>query len=303
MEKILSGFYKRYHRKYDSDKKLREHIGTIQIPKFSVLIQDILENAYIDNLIVESITNKEVVIREFPKKIAKLVNSISSVDSVLDNGEKHKREFVLIPHIRRFMENFQNTLEYIENLGVRVDTSLLLLDVNNLFNLLEKELILKKGNRRFYDKGEILDFLKLTNSDFFLYIDLTLQLIKQEKRAYIASFFEYYSMMDILLDDMADIEDDLESNSYNPLHILLDKEVYYMNSFCDIATDYGKNAVEIANKQLGHLSGYLAYLAEAELEALNIFKYNINDICMNTKLKKLVLKPYPWEIYEYDIQN
>jgi hypothetical protein len=301
MEEILPIYFNKYYRKYDSDRKLREHIGTVQIPKFSVLIHDILENAFVDNLVENNLINKEKLISEFSKKIAELVHSISIIDNILDvNGKHEEHESILISHTCKFMKNVQNIIEFIENLGLKIDASLILLDINNLFNLLEKELMLKKGKKDFYEWNEILDFLKLTNSDFVLYTDLSLQLIKKDKREYIASFFEYYTMMDIIIDDMADIEDDYELGSSNALGILLNKDNIHV---IDIAIGYGKSAIEIADKHHGHLPSYLKYLAEAELDALNTFKHNIDKISMNTMFKKFVLKPYSWEIYDiHDIQ-
>ncbi|AAM32383.1 hypothetical protein [Methanosarcina mazei] len=298
---MFHSFFNTYCNKKDSDEKLKRHIGETQIPKFSVLVQDILDNAYRDNLIIEDLKQNENIITEFPKKIAELVYSISIIDNSIDKKEDCVDELILISDICIFMEKFLNTIKYLDNLELNIEISKLLQDVNNLFNLLGKELALKRDFNKFYVNYDMPNYLKLTNSDFLLYIDLTLQLIRMDKREYIASFFKYYSLMDMLIDSIVDFEDDYESKSYNPLQNIVKSDVYDIDTITNIAMSYGKDAMKIANEQNGHLAMYLTYLARAEIEALSIFKKYTYELSRDKNLRKQILKPYPWEESETNL--
>ncbi len=233
------------------------------------------------------------------KFVTFLANICHSADSLVDlrNSKETK-----IKHILILCDSFANMRFYLDNLGIDYET--ISRGFSEGIELFRKEDELT--NKEKLTEKDIQQILAMGNPDFSMYNRVLYQLAQQQLIPHLREFLENYMLVDLVSDHICDYEQDQENDSFNPIRLFAKQrdENKALGYFVNIGQQFGRKAqIAVRNIESENLANLLKFYVDGEIEGLNIFQmYDyFLDIPKDKRkqIKTLVLKPHPWERYNF----
>lgn len=288
-------FCKIYNSKPESDRIKRKIFSKntdIKSSNFGLLYYEIGKSFKIE----------EKTLIDFSKFIDFLANLCHAADDIVDSQLSRER---VVEILQLFPTLYDDMNGFLNNLGL--DYRVIHKGFNKGIKLFEEEELTK---RKPITLKEVKHMIEIGSPDLEMYTNLFCALVKDNK---IKKFMEHYAALDLILDHIADLEKDFENKSFNPIYLYLknrapkDSEKLPphltknkgLESILKTAYEYGN----VAKQSLGNGSvlELLKFYLNGEIEGLRLFeKYNfLEGFPDKQRIKYLILKPHPWELYTY----